>query len=171
MEFIVNYFAPSRIWAWLRTWLYRVAQAIDILWIFSSLDGTSSVRLKLCCTAAPGLLIFSSLDGSSSVRLKLCYTAAPMLLIFSSLDGTSSVRLKSCCTAAPRLLILSSLDGSSSSARPKLFCTQARKQAGALGASIAPQSRCTLWRFALQFTYTLCRGGWAWIGHFFFHRP
>ena len=27
-------------------------QVVDILLIFSSLDGTSSVRLKLCCTAA-----------------------------------------------------------------------------------------------------------------------
>ena len=129
----VNYYAPSGILAWLPAWLNRGAQAIDILLIFSSLDGTSSVRLKLCCTATPGLLIFSSLDGSSSVRLKLCCTAAPRLLIFSSLDGSSSVRLKLCCTAAPRLLIVSSLDGSTS-ARPKLFCTQARSQVGAMGA-------------------------------------
>ena len=87
MDFIVNDFASYGILAWLRTWLYRGAQAIDILLIFSSLDGTSSVRLKLCCTAAPRLLIFCSLDGTSSVRLKLCCTAVPMLLIFSSLDG------------------------------------------------------------------------------------
>ena len=79
---------------------YRSAQATDVLRL---LDGISSVRLKLCCTAAPSLLIFSSLDGISSVRLKLCCTAAPRLLIFSSLDGISSVRLKLCCTAAPRL--------------------------------------------------------------------
>ena len=55
--FIVNDFALSGILAWLRACLYRGAQAIDILLIFSSLDGTSSVRLKLCCTAAPRLLI------------------------------------------------------------------------------------------------------------------
>ena len=60
--------------------MYRGAQAIDILLIFSSLDDTSSMSLKSCCTAAPMLLIFSSLDGSSSTRLKLCCTAAPRLL-------------------------------------------------------------------------------------------
>ena len=183
VDFIVNDFVPSGILSWLRAWLYRGDQAIDILLIFScldntssvrlklwytaaprllifpSLDGTSSVRLKLCCTAAPRLLILSSLDGSSSARLELCCTAAPRLLMFPSLDGTSSVRLKLCCTAAPRLLICSSLDGSSS-ARPKLFCTQARNQAGALGAiapsivpAIALPSRCTHWRFALHPMY------------------
>ena len=103
-------------------WSYVVPQRPGY-WYLSSLDGTSSVRLKLCCTAVPKLLIFSSLDGSSSAHLKLCCTAAPRLLIFSSLDGTSSVRLKLCCTTAPRLLIFSSLDGSRS-ARPKLFCTR-----------------------------------------------
>ena len=64
--------------------LYRSAQVL----IFS-LDGTSSVRLKLCCTAAPRLLIFSSLDSTSSVRLKLCCTAVPKLLIFSFLNGSN----------------------------------------------------------------------------------
>ena len=55
----------------------------------SSLDGTSSARLKLCCTAALRPLIFFSLDGTSSVRLKLCCTAVHRVLIFS-LDGSSS---------------------------------------------------------------------------------
>ena len=96
VDFIVNYFAPSEILAWLRAWLYRGAQAIYIFSIFSTIDSTCSMRLKLCCPAAPRLLILSSLDGTSSVRLKLCCTAAPGLLIFSSLDGTSSVRLKLC---------------------------------------------------------------------------
>ena len=95
--------------------LYRSAQVTDILlprWHHGHLGiylylgiykwtsiylSTSSVRLKLCCTAAPRLLIFSSLDGTSSVVLKLCCTAAPRLLIFSSLGGSSSVRLKLCC--------------------------------------------------------------------------
>ena len=75
---------------------YRSAQVL----IFSSLDVTSSVRLKLCCTAAPRPLIFSSLDGTCSVCLKLCCTAVLGLLIFSSLDGDSCVRLKLCCTQA-----------------------------------------------------------------------
>ena len=123
-DFIVDDFATSGILAWLRAWLYRGAQSVDIFLIFSSLDGTSCVRLKICCTAAPRLRIFSSLDGTSSVRLKLCCTAALRLLIFSSLDGSSSVRLKLCCIAAPRLLIFSSLDGTSS-VRLKLCCTAA----------------------------------------------
>ena len=163
VDFIVNYFAPSGILAWLRAWLYRGAQAIDIPLIFSSLDGTSSVRLKLCCTAAPRLLIFS-LDGTSSVRLKLCCTAVPRLLIFSSLDGTSltlggtsldgtsSVRLKLRCTAVLMLLIFSSVDGGSC-VHLKLCCTQARNHSVALGAiapSIAPPPHCTIWRFALH---------------------
>ena len=58
VDFIVNDFAPSGILAWLRAWLYRGAQTIDILLIFSSLDGASSVRLKSCCAAAPRLLIY-----------------------------------------------------------------------------------------------------------------
>ena len=144
VDFIVNDFASYGILAWLRAWLYRGAQGIDILFIFSSLDGTSSVRLKLCCTVAPRLLIFSSLDGSSSVRQKCC-TAAPRLLIFSSLDGTSSLRLKLTMLyrsaqatdiplprwhqqRAPEVMLYRSaqaidilpLDGSSS-ARPKLY--------------------------------------------------
>ena len=94
VDFIVNDFASYGILAWLRAWLHRGAQAIDILLIFSILDGTSSVRLKLCCTAALRLLIFSPLDGTSSIRLKLCCTAASRLLMFSSLDGTSGVRPK-----------------------------------------------------------------------------
>ena len=46
--------------------------------MFSSLDGTSIMRLNLCCTAVPRLLIFSfsSVDGGSCVRLKLCCTQA-----------------------------------------------------------------------------------------------
>ena len=74
VHFIVNDFAPSGILAWLRAsglWLYRSAQAIDILLIFSSPDGTSSVRLKLCCTAVPRMLIFSSLDMGAGTTLKL----------------------------------------------------------------------------------------------------
>ena len=102
----------------------NVRTATPRLLILSSLDGTSSVRLKLCCTVAPRLLIFSSIDGSSCVRLKLCCTAEPRLLIFSSIDGSSCVRLKLCCTAAPRLLILFSLDGRSC-VRLKLCCTAA----------------------------------------------
>ena len=34
-----------------------------------SLDGTSSVRLKLCCTAVPRLLIFSSEEISMSEKM------------------------------------------------------------------------------------------------------
>ena len=147
-DFIVNDFEPPGMLAWLRARLYRGARAIDIILIFLSLDGTSSVRLKLCCTAAPRQLIFFSVDGTSSGRLKLCCTAAPMLwysppyidgsssvrlklcctaaprLLMFSLDGTSSLRLKLCCTAAPRLLIFSSLDGTSS-VRLNLCCTAA----------------------------------------------
>ena len=125
------------------------------LLIFSSLDGTSSVRLKSCCTTVPRLLIFSSLDGSSCVRLKLCCSAVPRLLIFCSLDGASSVRLKLCCTAVPRPPLFSFVDGSSCVCL-KFRCTQARNQAGALSAiapSIAPPSHCTLWRFALHIMY------------------
>ena len=65
--------------------LYRSAQATDILlprWhqqrvpevmLYRSAraDGTSSVRLNLCCTAAPRLFIFSSLDGSGTACPKL----------------------------------------------------------------------------------------------------
>ena len=40
------------------------------LLILFSLDGNTCERLKLCCTGVPRLLI-SSLDGTSSVRLKL----------------------------------------------------------------------------------------------------
>ena len=76
----------------------RLPLAAPMLLIFSSLDGTSSVRLKLCGTAVPRLLIFSSLDGGICVRLKLCCTAAPRLTIFASLDGGSCVRLKLCST-------------------------------------------------------------------------
>ena len=93
----------------------------------------------------PRLLIFSYLDGTSSVRLKLCCTAVPRLLTFSSLDGTSSVRLKLCCTAVLRLLIFSFPYGGSC-VRVKLCCTQAGNQSGTL----APPSQCTLRRFALQ---------------------
>ena len=57
--------------------------------ILFPLDGTSSVRLKLCCTAAPRLLLPSSLDGSSSVRLKLYCTAVRRLMILFPLDGSS----------------------------------------------------------------------------------
>ena len=57
---------------------------------------------KLCCTASPRLLIFSSLDGTTSLRMKLYCTAVHRLLIFSSLDGSSCVRLKLCCTAVPQ---------------------------------------------------------------------
>ena len=57
VDFNVNYFASYGILVWLPAWLYRGAQVVDILLIFSSLDGTSSVRLKLCCTTAPRLLI------------------------------------------------------------------------------------------------------------------
>ena len=95
MDFIANYFAPSGILTRLRVWPYRDAQATDFLLIFSSLDGTSSVRLKVCCTATPRLLMRSSLDGTSSVRLKLCCTAAPRLLIIYSLDGSSSAAVVS----------------------------------------------------------------------------
>ena len=38
--------------------LYRGAQAINILLMFSSLDGYRSLRQKLCYTAAPRILIF-----------------------------------------------------------------------------------------------------------------
>ena len=46
VDFIVNDLAPPGIFAWLRALLYRGAQVFDILLIFSSLDGTNSVRLK-----------------------------------------------------------------------------------------------------------------------------
>ena len=122
---------------WLTTVsLYRAAQAIDILLIFSSLEWHQQRAPEVVLYRSAQLLIFASLDGSSSARLKLCCTAAPRLLVLSSLDDSSCVRLNLCCTPA-------------------------RNQAGALGAiapsialAIAPPSRNTLWRFALHPVYS-----------------
>ena len=72
MDFIVNEFAPSGILAWIRTWLYRGAQAIDILLIcliFSSLDGTTAVQRRKGVTAmlTHSSYAFLPLDGRPAV--------------------------------------------------------------------------------------------------------
>ena len=56
--------------------MYTVPHSLRLLSIFLSLDGTSSERLKVCCTAQLAVTLdFLSLDGTSSERLKVCCTA------------------------------------------------------------------------------------------------